>query len=320
MSRSAIDTGKLVKELRKKRHTERAEALALFAARRWGVIEAGSRAALLLGAPLARGTRRGRALPPPAPARPPATSRAAAAAVYLPSCTNRIFGPARGGRGVAEALVEVSRRAGLPLWIPDEVKGSCCGLPWSSKGFAKAHRHKANEMVAALWRWSGEGELAVVIDASSCTDALADPGEAVLSKDNAEHLAQLEILDSLAWAHERLLPRLEVRRRVGCIAVHPACAARRLGLLAQLESLAGALAEEVYVPASTTCCGFAGDRGITHPELTAAATREEAAELADRRFDAYISSNRTCEIGLSRATGARYESFCLLLEELTRGG
>ena len=87
-----------------------------------------------------------------------------------------------------------------------------------------------------------------------------------------------------------------------------------------LELLAGALAEEVYLPPSATCCGFAGDRGITHPELTAAATREQANELAGRSFDAYISANRTCEIGLSRATGAEYRSFLLLLEELTRGG
>ena len=52
--------------------------------------------------------------------------------------------------------------------------------------------------------------------------------------------------------------------------------------------------------------------------LTAAATRDQAAELAGREFDARLSSNRTCEIGLSRATGERYESFLFLLEELTR--
>jgi D-lactate dehydrogenase len=91
-----------------------------------------------------------------------------------------------------------------------------------------------------------------------------------------------------------------------------------MGLAPRLRSLAAALADDVYVAPSATCCGFAGDRGIAHPELTAAATRPQAEELAGRRFDAHLSSNRTCEIGLSRATGAPYESFLFLLEELTR--
>ncbi len=308
-----IDTGKLVEELRHERHTERAERAALATAKRWGVVEGASRAGLRLGGPLARRTKRGRALPPPAAGKLPATLHSGAAAVYVPSCTNRIF-----GNSPVEALVEVSRRAGLPVWIPDDVAGSCCGLPWSSKGFGEAHRHKANEMVEKLWTWSGEGALPIVVDAASCTHGIADPGEGVLTEENAGRLAELEILDSVAWAHDRLLPWLEVAERVGSATVHPTCATRLMGLTTRLESLAGALAEEVFVPPSATCCGFAGDRGISHPELTAAATAEQAAELAGRRFDAHLSSNRTCEIGLARATGEPYESVLILLERLTR--
>ena len=91
-----------------------------------------------------------------------------------------------------------------------------------------------------------------------------------------------------------------------------------MGLSARLESLASALADEVYVAPSATCCGFAGDRGISHPELTESATAPQAAELSGRHFDAHLSSNRTCEIGLERATGEPYESFLILLERLTR--
>ncbi|HEV7769422.1 MAG TPA: FAD-binding and (Fe-S)-binding domain-containing protein [Solirubrobacterales bacterium] len=307
-----IDTGKLVKELRQERHTPRAEKAALVTAKRWRTVESASRAGLRVGGPLARRTKRGKALPPAAPKSPP-TTRSGAAAVYVPSCTNRIFGNSPAG-----ALIEVSRRAGLPVWIPDDVAGSCCGLPWSSKGFGEAHRHKANEMVARLWNWSGEGELPVVIDAASCTGSVADPGEGVLTEQNAERLAKLQILDSVAWAHDRLLPQLEIGEKVGSATIHPTCATRRLGLSHRLERLAGALAEDVFVPPSATCCGFAGDRGISHPELTAAATRPEANEVAGRNFDAHLSSNRTCEIALERATGEPYESFLFLLERLTR--
>ncbi len=310
-----IDTGALVKELRTERHTPRAEALALGTAKRWSGVEKASRAALKVGGPLARRTKRGAGLPEPTSAKLPQTRREGAAAVYFPSCTNRIFGPP-----LAEAMAAVSARAGLPVWIPDEVAGSCCGLPWSSKGFGDAHRHKANEMVERLWGWSQEGELPVVIDAASCTHALAEPGEGVLSEENAERLTRLQVLDSVAWAHDRLLPRLEIARKVGSATVHPTCATRHLGLAPRLRSLASALADDVYVAPSATCCGFAGDRGFSHPELTAAATEEQAAELSGRDFDAHLSSNRTCEIGLSRATGEPYRSFVFLLEELTRGG
>ena len=175
-------------------------------------------------------------------------------------------------------------------------------------------------MVERLWEWSGEGALPIVIDAASCTQGVAEPGEGVLSEENAARLAELEILDSIAWAHDRLMPWLEVAERVGSATVHPTCATRHMGLAPRLRSLAGALADEVYVAPSATCCGFAGDRGISHPELTASATRPQAAELAGRDFDAHLSSNRTCEIGLSRATGAPYESFVFLLERLTRSG
>jgi D-lactate dehydrogenase len=326
-----IDTGELVKELRGEKHGERAERLALAAAKRWGAVERASRAGLRVAGPALRRTKRGKGLPGPAPPTMPPTQREGATAVYVPSCTNRIFAspPPTGlkqdakrpesarRRGVAGALIEVSARAGLPLWIPD-VAGSCCGLPWSSKGFSAAHRHKANEMVARLWEWSGEGGLPVVIDAASCTYAVAEPGEGVLSEENAGRLATLEILDSVAWAHDRLLPQLEVTGKVGSATVHPTCATRHLGLAPRLRRLANALADEVYVAPSATCCGFAGDRGVSHPELTAAATRPQAEELAGRSFDAHLSSNRTCEIGLTRATGEPYESIVFLLERLTR--
>jgi D-lactate dehydrogenase len=343
-----IDTGKLVKELREEEHSGRAEAWALRGAKHWDRVERATRAALRLGGPLARRTKRGAGLPRAASVRLPQTVREGSAAVYVPSCANRIFGrPAAVGRSdsvngdgstgaavadrrgvaagagpsrpsLAAALVEVSARAGLPVWIPETVAGSCCGLPWSSKGFGDAHRHKANEMVERLWRWSGEGELPVVIDAASCTHALAEPGEGVLGEENAARLGKLTILDSVAWAHDRLLPQLKVARKVGSATVHPTCATRQMGLAPRLRALANTLAEDVYVAPSATCCGFAGDRGFSHPELTAAATAPQVSELAGREFDAHLSSNRTCEIGLSRATGEPYESFAFLLERLTR--
>jgi D-lactate dehydrogenase len=307
-----IDTGAMVKGMRTERHSAGAERRALKRARRWGTYEGAARLGLRVGGPLARLSKRGKALPGAAGGDLPATLHSGAAAVYVPSCTNRIYA----GSPVA-ALVEVSDRAGMPVWIPDEVVGTCCGLPWSSKGFAAANREKANEMAERLWEWSARGGMPVVIDAASCTSAVLEPGAGVLSEENAENMAKVEVLDSVGWA-ERLLPWLEVPEKAGSAAVHPTCATRHMGLAGRLRALAEALADDVYVAPSATCCGFAGDRGISHPELTAAATADQAAELSGRRFDARLSNNRTCEIGLTRATGETYESIVILLERLTR--
>ena len=211
-------------------------------------------------------------MPAAAPKQLPATNRAAAAAVYLPSCLNRIFGNARGapaGPTLPEALVTLSDRAGLPLWIPDDVAGHCCGVPWSSKGFQAGHAHMAARTAEALQRWSDGGRLPVVIDASSCTQGVISELE----------VDRVEVLDSVAWVHDHLLERLQVTRRFGAVAVHPTCACTQLGLSGKLAAIAQRLADEVVIPAGSGCCGMAGDRGWLHPELPASALRPVVDEL-----------------------------------------
>jgi D-lactate dehydrogenase len=175
----------------------------------------------------------------------------------------------------------------------------------------------ARKTADALWRWSDEGRLPIVIDASSCAGGLLDELPGALDEEAAERHRSLTILDSIAWAHDYLLPKLSPSR-VASAAVHPTCSTRHLNMTVKLQALAEALAEDVYVPPSAYCCGFAGDRGMLHPELTAAATAPEAAEVNTRTFDAYVSSNRTCEIGLESGTGRPYISIIQLLEQRSR--
>ncbi len=158
-----------------------------------------------------------------------------------------------------------------------------------------------------------------MIDASSCTHGLLEARES-LSEANVEHLDAMTILDSIDWCGRHLLTHLEVASKVGTAVIHPTCSSQHLGLDKELGLIAGYMAEEVVVPEKANCCGFAGDRGFLHPELTASATREEAAEVKAANGDVHISANRTCEIGLERATGERYESFVYTLERVTRPG
>jgi D-lactate dehydrogenase len=139
-----------------------------------------------------------------------------------------------------------------------------------------------------------------------------------LSDDAAERHRSITILDSIEWL-ERLLPDLDLPR-IQSLAVHPTCSTRHMNATTTLQRVAEAVAEEVYVPPSAYCCGFAGDRGMLHPELTRSATAPEAAEVGARVFDAYVSTNRTCEIGLQSGIGRPYQSIVQLVEERLRSG
>jgi D-lactate dehydrogenase len=306
----AIDTGTLVKGLRHAQHGARAERAAVAVAGRYGTVERAARAGLRVGGSAARAWRS--SIPPAAPSQLPFTVHEGAAAVYMPACINRIFGNDRDRAThptVPEALVALSTRAGLPLWIPDGVAGHCCGTPWSSKGYTAGHEVMAARMRRALTRWTDGGRLPVVIDASSCTHGL-----------RTEVMPEgVEVLDSIAWVHDHLLDRLELSRKLSNVVVHATCASRHLGVSGKLVAIASRMSDEVVVPAATGCCGMAGDRGWLHPELPASALRDTAAELAGQRFDACVSSNRTCEAAMREVTGQPYASFVLALEELTRG-
>ena len=148
-------------------------------------------------------------------------------------------------------------------------------------------------------------------DASSCTEGLR-----VMVDSGPASFRGLRVLDSVEFTATHLLDKLEVRDRLDRIVLHPTCSAQQMGLTPALRSLAAAVADDVAVPDTWGCCGFAGDRGLLHPELTAAATAPQAAEIATIDADAHASCNRTCELGISRATGKPYRHVIEILADL----
>ncbi|MER6387958.1 FAD-binding and (Fe-S)-binding domain-containing protein [Streptomyces sp. NPDC001523] len=337
-----IDTGALMKDFRHRRHGPRAERVAESAARHFRTVESAARLAVAAADAISQrgGDRFLRAvtgvarkavspdlvpqwLPriPGAAARSlPDTRRVGAVAVYYPACVNRIFGGPEGvpGPSLPEAVVALSERAGLPVWIPRDVYGTCCATIWHSKGHDSGNRVMANRMVESAWGWTAGGRLPLVVDASSCTLGIAHEVVPYLTDDNRALHAELRVFDSVVWAAEELLPRLEIRRTIGSAVLHPTCSMEHLGDTGALKAVAEACAEEVVVPDDAGCCAFAGDRGMLHPELTASATAREAAEVTARAFDAHLSANRMCEVGMDQATGRSYHSALLELERATR--
>jgi D-lactate dehydrogenase len=152
------------------------------------------------------------------------------------------------------------------------------------------------------------GALPVVVDAASCTEGLAG----LLAGEG------LRVVDAVAFVDTTVLPRLPAARRIPSIVVHPTCSSAQLGLDAAIVRVAGATAVQVVLPQDWSCCAFAGDRGLLHPELTASATAAEARDVAGSGASAHVSVNRTCEIGMTRATGHPYRHVLEVLDEVTR--
>jgi len=336
----SIDTGKLVKRFRQMRQTPASQKWAVRVAEHFSTAEAAVRWGLWLGhaAQSVIGAAGVRAVSrllksvlgdnmaewtsdmPHAAAPVPKTIRAGAHAVYFPSCISRTMGRLPDephDRSLLEVVLELGRRAGVPMYIPEEVAGTCCGTPFSSKGLSHAHEVAVNNAIERCWVWSEQGRHPIVVDTSPCTYGFRN-ARGYLSEENQQRFDQMTFLDSIEFAHDTLLPKLRFSSKEDLVALHPVCSVTKLGIAAKLEAIAKACSEKVLVPLDAGCCAFAGDRGFLVPELTASATRLEAIEVKAKQPEACYSSSRTCEIGMTRATGQVYRSYLYLLEKATR--
>jgi D-lactate dehydrogenase len=336
-----INTGDLVRRLRADGSGSVAQGVWQTAARHWGastrIAARGLDVAASLPSPLVTGASElGRRiagtetvplwtddLPRGGPARPRddshegAGAQVDAQAVFFSACIGSMFGPSPSGHGAGPAFRELCARAGVAITQPAGLSDLCCGTPWKSKGLTAGHSVMRERVLPALWEASREGVLPVVCDASSCTEGLHDLLGDTATGDDGPYAA-LVVVDAVQFVLEHVVPRLSVRERLATVTVHPTCSSTRIGSADALAAIAAAIANEVHVPVDWSCCAFAGDRGLLHPELTASATRREAGTVASRPTDAYVSCNRTCEIGMSRATGHEYQHVLEVLEQVSR--
>lgn len=235
----------------------------------------------------------------PLPVRPVANPDA----VVFTSCLGGVFAPEGRGDGVAQALLALTSLAGLRVGTLAAPAGLCCGTPWKSKGLIGGYRVMSERVRRAVAEV--DADVPIVVDATSCTEglrlALAGRGR--------------RVIDAVEFVATTVLPRVGPVERLPSLVLHPTCSGTRLGLDDHVHAVANAIAEQVIVPESAGCCGFAGDRGLLHPELTASATAAEAHEVRTLNAAAYASTNRTCEVGLTRATGRPYRHLLELLSE-----
>ncbi|CAH8212226.1 FAD-binding and (Fe-S)-binding domain-containing protein [Vibrio aestuarianus] len=229
--------------------------------------------------------------------------------VYMPSCASRNMGQqtsASDQRPLTEVTLSLLNKAGYEVILPSELSNQCCGMPYDSKGMNELAQSKAEQLEAVLWQASQQGQYPILMDTSPC------------AKRSIEHFNKpLEVLEPTGFVSKYLLQHLAITPKEETVMLHVTCSSRRMGLETDMLALTKACVSEVIVPEHIQCCGWAGDKGFTTPELNAAAVhplKEQVPPHCQRGF----SNSRTCEIGLSHHSGIPYQSILYLLDEVAR--
>jgi D-lactate dehydrogenase len=312
-----IDTGDLTRRLRGRQLGDTARSLHQWSSEHFGTFSSLGRTGLKIGHAVSgilgdnlvsrvTGGAWRKAMPPAAKAPIPRTSKGDPV-VYFPTCGARIFGPTDGAdKQLGDVVQELLVRAGFAPILPEGFDKLCCGQMLASKGMLEEAEDMSNRLEAALMKASDNGRIPVIMDASACSARMH------------KHLAgKLKLYDFHEFAHDALLPRLMITKQPGPVALHVNCSVKRTGADGKLRTLLKACVNEVIEPSAVSCCGFGGDRGFAVPELNQHALRHIHNELP-AGCACGVSTNRTCEIGLTAETGLTYRSVAYLLEACSR--
>jgi D-lactate dehydrogenase len=334
-----INTGDLVKRLRRENHSSSANNIALFIAKNFGATVTAVRMALNFGTGINRifglgtmnkFTRGVRKILPSVPLWSQQLTSApsirmledtqnhnSASIVYFPSCISRTMGTYAGEpKNAIETFLSVCKKAEIGVKIIENVNNTCCSQIFSSKGFSKAYQHTANNIVDQLFHSTREGFLPVVIDVSSCAYTLHQL-RPVLSNENKTKFDKLKILDAVDFLHDMIVPNVIAKNKLDSVVLHPVCSLQKMKTENKFVRIAQAFAVNVTVPENAGCCGMAGDRGFLFPELTDSATHHEGSEVRGQKFSGYYSSTKTCEMALAEATNENYKSILYLVDKCT---
>ncbi len=228
--------------------------------------------------------------------------------VYFPSCLNQTMGTERASkhcRPLVEEMMSLFEKAGYEVILPKEMDKMCCGTIWESKGLPDVADRKLRELEDALWEASEQGKYDVVCDQSPCLYRMK------------QKIKKMHLYDSAEFVWEKMRDRLEFVQTDTPIAIHLTCSTRKMGIEEAVVGLAKLCSSRVLVPEGVGCCGYAGDKGMTHPELNAYALRKLRSQIEKSGVEVGYSNSRTCEIGLATNSGVPYRSIIYLVNSCT---
>jgi D-lactate dehydrogenase len=234
--------------------------------------------------------------------------------VYFPSCITRTMGPAKdykSNESVPTVTAKLLEKAGYAVIYPGNINNLCCGMAFNSKGFVKQGKDKADELLNQLIEDSNNGEYPVLFDMGPCLQRMR-----IYIEENDSLKEKVKIYDQVEFINDFLLDKLTFTKQKEPVSIHITCSGTKLGLDDKFRNIAEACSEKVIFPKDVGCCGFAGDRGFSYPELNASALKNLKNGIPEDCKQGY-SNSRTCEIGLSEHSGINYQSIVYLVDKVT---
>ena len=228
--------------------------------------------------------------------------------VYFPSCINQTMGQSKHGgklHDLVDEVIQLMAKAGYEVIFPEGMERMCCGQIWESKGMLDIADRKSAELEAALWKASEEGKYPVLCAQSPCLHRMR------------KVMHKMKLYEPAEFIMKYLVPRLDFHPIDRPIALHITCSTRQMGVADDLINLAKMCSTRVFLPEGVGCCGFAGDRGFTFPELNRYGLRKLRPQIEANKIEVGYSNSRTCEIGLETNTGIPYMSIVYLVNECT---
>lgn len=230
--------------------------------------------------------------------------------VYFPSCINRSMGKSKGYEKddveLTKKTQELLQRAGFTIIYPEGINSLCCGMAFSSKGLKEEGTRKSKELEEALLKASDNGKYPILFDMSPCFYTFHE----------ANQNQTLKIYDPIEFMLDFVMPKLQVKHPRDIVTIFPVCSVKKIGMEQKLLQLAHLCSKEVAL-VDSNCCGFAGDRGFTYPELNAHGQRHLNEQIPADCKDGY-STSRTCEIGMSEYSDINFKSIFYLIDEVTK--
>ncbi len=230
--------------------------------------------------------------------------------VYFPSCINQTMGVSQVGSSpklapLVDTMVGLCNKAGYEVIFPENMHDLCCGMIWESKGLPRVAAQKTSQLEAALLKASENGKYPVLCNQSPCLHRMR------------EHIKSMKLYEPVEFIYDFLAKRLDFQPIDEPVSVHITCSSRLMGLADKMVALAQMCSTNVLVPAEVGCCGFAGDKGFTHPELNAWGLRKLRSQVLAAGVREGFSNSRTCEIGLTTNSGVPYQSIAYLVDRVT---
>ncbi len=210
--------------------------------------------------------------------------------LYIPSCSNRIMADSE----ETQIIENILNRLGFKVSYPNNFNNLCCGQVFTSGGYSDIAKIKSQELLAIVINSQNSWYTEIILENSSCYYTLL--------RNNTESVKFSDII-SFIYKYQ---DKLNLIRKYNKIAVHIDCSCKKIANETQIMSILSKCANEIVIPKNIACCGFAGVKGFTLPELNQSSLTSLEQQIAD--CDIGVTFNRSCQVGLSFHGGKEYIS------------